>query len=179
MDRSKEIRELLKEITGGSGMPFVIGEVVSVESETCTVKVAGRVTVSDVRLNASADGNDGNIFVKPVAGSMVLISDLSGGDLRELVVTAWSEIDTVTVKFAGDVVINEGRHEGLVNVIELTEKLNAIEKDINSLKDVFATKWTPAVYDGGAALKAAAAQWAGDNLTETRQKDIEDERIKH
>lgn len=179
MDRSREIRELLKDISGGSGLPFVIGEVVSVESETCTVRVAGRVTVGDVRLNASADGNGGNILVKPAVGSMVLMADLSGGDLRELVVTAWSEIDTVTVKFKGDVVLNGGENEGIVKVIELTKKLNAIEKDINSLKDVFLTKWTPAVYDGGAALKAASASWAGQRLAETQQKDIEDERIKH
>ena len=106
MNRSKEIKELLKDIVGGNGLPLVIGEVVSVESETCTVRVAGRVTVGDVRLNASADGNDGNILVKPVVGSIVLMSDLSGGDLRELVVTAWSEIDTVTVKLKGDVIIN-------------------------------------------------------------------------
>lgn len=178
MDRSKEIRELLKDITGGGGLPFVIGEVVSVESETCTVKVADRVTVGDVRLNASADGNEGNILVKPAVGSMVLMSDLSGGDLRELVVTAWSEIDTVTVRFKGDVVINGGENDGLVKVIELTEKLNNIEKDINTLKNKFSS-WTPVVYDGGAALKAAVTDWASRQLAETKQKDIEDKRIKH
>lgn len=178
MDRSREIRELLRDITNGGGLPLVIGEVVSVESETCTVKVAGRVTVGDVRLNASADGNEGNILVKPVVGSMVLMSDLSGGDLRELVVTAWSEIDTVTVKFKGDVVINGGENEGIVKVIELTEKLNNIEKDINKLKSKFSA-WVPTVYDGGAALKAQVTDWASQQLKETQQKDIEDEKIKH
>lgn len=178
MNRSKEIKELLKDIVGGNCLPLVIGEVVSVESETCTVRVAGRVTVGDVRLNASADGNDGNILVKPVVGSIVLMSDLSGGDLRELVVTAWSEIDTVTVKLKGDVIINGGGNEGIVKVIELTKKLNNIEKDINVLKNKFLS-WVPTVYDGGAALKALATDWASQQLMETQQKDIEDERIKH
>lgn len=179
MDRAKEIREVLKSIAGVGGSPFVVGEVVSVEDETCTVRIADCVNVSDVRLNASADGNKSNILAKPVVGSMVMMADNSKGELRDLVVIALSEIDTLTVKFAGDVVINEGEHEGLVNVIELTEKLNNIEKDINKLKDVFKSKWNPVTYDGGSALKAAAASWAGQSLQETHQDDIEDKRIKH
>lgn len=178
MDRSTEIRNAIKNIAGGGGSVYVMGEVVSVESEICTVKIAGRLTVSDVRLNASADGNENNILAKPVKGSMVLMADLSGGELRDLVIIALSEIDTLTVKFAGDVVVNEGKNDGLVKVIELTQKLNAIEKDINNIKQVFKS-WSPVVYDGGAALKAAATSWAGQALQETKQDDIEDKRIKH
>lgn len=178
MDRATEIRNILKNIAGGGGSVYVTGEVVSVESETCTVKIADRLNVSDVRLNASANGNANNILAKPVVGSMVVMADLSSGELRDLVIIAYSEIDTLTVKFAGEVVINEGKHEGLVNVIELTEKLNAIEKDINNVKQVFKS-WSPVVYDGGAALKAAIATWAEQQLKETKQDDIEDKLIKH
>jgi len=178
MDRSTEIKNAIKNIAGGGGSVFVMGEVVSVESETCTVKIADRLTVSDVRLNASADGNANNILAKPVKGSMALMADLSGGELRELAIIALSEIDTITVKFAGGVVLNGGENDGLVNVIELTQKLNAIEKDINNVKQVFSS-WSPVVYDGGAALKAAIATWAGRQLQETNQDDIEDKLIKH
>lgn len=179
MEKSKEIREVIRKIAGGGGVAFIIGKVVSVESETCTVKIADRLSVSDVRLNASADGNENNILAKPVVGSMVMMADISGGELRDLVVIAFSEIDTLTVKFAGDVVVNGGENDGLVKVIELTEKLNNIEKDINNLKDVFKSKWNPVTYDGGSALKAAAASWAGQSLKETKQDEIEDKRIKH
>lgn len=179
MDRSREIRSVIKDIAGGGGTVFVMGKVVSVESETCTVKIADRVSVSDVRLNASANGNESNILAKPVVGSMVMMADISGGELRDLVVIAFSEIDTLTVKFAGDVVVNGGENDGLVKVIELTEKLNNIEKDINNLKDVFKSKWNPVTYDGGSALKAAAALWAGQSLKETKKDEIEDKRIKH
>jgi len=142
MDRSREIRELLRDITNGGGLPLVIGEVVSVESETCTVKVAGRVTVGDVRLNASADGNEGNILVKPVVGSMVLMSDLSGGDLRELVVTAWSEIDTVTVKFKGDVSFKSKDELELAmkgDKFSVTKKGTALKAELDNLLDALAT----------------------------------------
>ena len=178
MDRSKEIKEVIKSIVGVPGMMFVIGKVESVSDETCSVKIANRIVINDVRLNASADGNADNILIKPTVGSMVMMADLSGGELRSLVVIAFSELDTFTVKFAGDVVIDEGKNEGLVKVVELTKKLNAIEEDINSLKQVFSS-WPPIVYDGGASLKAASASWAAQPLKSTTKEDIENPKIKH
>lgn len=180
MDRSREIRELLKDISGGSGVPFVIGEVVSVESETCTVKVAGRVTVGDVRLNASADGNGGNILVKPAMGSMVLMADLSGGDLRELVVTAWSEIDTVTVKFKGDVVINGGENEGLVCINELKENLESIKTYVETMNAAISTGLAGIGVGESASGSNGKAEYEGAmSGAAISFKDMEDKKIKH
>ena len=179
MDRSKEIKEVIKSIAGVQGMMFVMGKVESVGDETCSVKIADRLVINDVRLNASADGNADNILIKPKVGSMVMMADLSGGELRSLVVISFSALDSMTVRFDGEVVINGGENEGLVKVKELTDKLNAIEKDINGLKTVFSTSWIPVVYDGGASLKAAAASWAAQTLATTSQKDIENDMIKH
>ena len=61
---------------------------------------------------------------------------------------------------------------------DLTERLNIIEKDINKLKKVFSSSWTPVPQDGGAALKGAAASWAGATLTETQRSDYENEKVK-
>lgn len=160
MDRSREIRELLKDISGGSGLPFVTGEVVSVESETCTVRVAGRVTVGDVRLNASADGNGGNILVKPAVGSMVLMADLSGGDLRELVVTAWSEIDTVTARFKGDVSFKSNDELELAmkgDKFSVAKKGTALKAELDNLLNALAT----AVI----ATPAGTGAFAADTIT--------------
>lgn len=178
MDRSKEIKEAIKSIVGVPGMMFVMGMVESVGEETCSVKIADRIVINDVRLNASADGNADNILIKPTVGSMVLMADLSGGELRSLVIVSFSELESMTVKFEGDVVINGGENEGLVKIVELTEKLNAIENDINSLKQVFSS-WAPIVYDGGASLKAAATSWAAQTLKKTSKEDIENSKIKH
>lgn len=178
MDRSKEIKDVLKSIAGVPGMMFVMGKVESVGNETCSVKIADRLVINDVRLNASADGNRDNILIKPKVGSMVLMADLSGGDLRSLVVISFSAIDSLTVKFEGDVVIDEGKNEGLVKVVELTNRLNAIEQDNNSLKRIFSS-WVAVPNDGGAALKAASASWASQTLAETKQQDIENPKIKH
>lgn len=178
MDKSKEIKEAIKSIVGVPGMMFVMGKVESVGDETCSVKIADRIVINDVRLNASADGNADNILIKPKVGSMVMMADLSGGELRSLVVISFSALDSMTVKFEGDVVINGGENEGLVKVVELTEKLNAIENDINNLKSIFSS-WVPVVYDGGASLKAAAASWAVQSLQTTSKEDIENPKIKH
>lgn len=178
MDRSKEIKDVLKSIAGVPGMMFVMGKVESVGNETCSVKIADRLVINDVRLNASADGNRDNILIKPKVGSMVLMADLSGGDLRSLVVISFSAIDSLTVKFEGDVVIDEGKNEGLVKVVELTNRLNAIEQDNNSLKRIFSS-WVAVPNDGGAALKAASSSWASQTLAETKQQDIENPKIKH
>ena len=56
MDRSKEIKEAIKSIAGVPGMMFMMGRVESVGEETCSVKIADRIVIYDVRLNASADG---------------------------------------------------------------------------------------------------------------------------
>lgn len=178
MDRSKEIKEAIKSIAGVPGMMFVMGRVESVGEETCSVKIADRIVINDVRLNASADGNADNILIKPTVGSMVLMADLSGGELRSLVVISFSALESMTVKFAGDVVINGGENEGLVKVVPLKDRLNAIENDINSLKQVFSL-WGPIVYDGGASLKAASASWAAQPLKSTNKEDIENPKIKH
>jgi len=178
MDRSKEIKEAIKSIAGVPGMMFVMGKVESVGDETCSVKIADRIVINDVRLNASADGNADNILIKPTVGSMVLMADLSGGELRSLVVISFSALESMTVKFEGDVVINGGENEGLVKVVPLKDRLNAIENDINSLKQVFSS-WGPIVYDGGASLKAASASWATQPLKSTNKEDIENPKIKH
>ena len=108
MDRSKEIKEAIRSIAGVPGMMFVMGKVESVGDETCSVKIADRLVINDVRLNASADGNADNILIKPKVGSMVMMADLSGGELRSLVVISFSALNSMTVRFDGEVVINGG-----------------------------------------------------------------------
>lgn len=75
------------------------------------------------------------------------------------------------------VVLNGGSLGGLVKVEELTDRLNTIEKDINSLKQAF-SGWTPTPQDGGAGLKAAATNWAKQTLRLTKRGDYENEKVK-
>jgi hypothetical protein len=76
------------------------------------------------------------------------------------------------------VILNGGSFGGMVKAEQLTQRINAIEKDINTLKNVFST-WVTAPNDGGAALKLAAASWAGSPLTLTQRSDYENGKVKH
>jgi len=82
-------------------------------------------------------------------------------------------IDTTLLQFNG------GENGGMVVVPNLVTKLNKLEDDLNNLKTVFKTTWIVAPMDGGAALKAAAATWAGQSFTDTKASDIEETAITH
>lgn len=66
----------------------------------------------------------------------------------------------------------------MVKAEQLAQRINAIEKDINTLKNVFSA-WVTTPNDGGAALKLAAAAWAGSLLTLTQRSDYENGKVKH
>ena len=122
-----------------------------------------------MRLRASELDDDRQMLVTPKVGSAVTVGSLSG-DLSQLVVLQVDHIETI--------VINGGNLGGLINIEQLTSNLNAIEDDINNLKNVM-TSWTPAPQDGGAALKSAITAWAGQPLTKSERGDYEDETVKH
>lgn len=77
-----------------------------------------------------------------------------------------------------NIIFNGGDLGGLVRVQDLTSRLNIIENDINALKDALSA-WVPIAQDGGAALKAAAADWVDAKLTPSTRGDYENEKVKH
>ena len=76
------------------------------------------------------------------------------------------------------IILNGGSFGGTVKVEQLTEHINAIERDINDLKNVF-SGWVAVPQDGGAALSAAAAAWSATPLELTQRGDYENEKVKH
>ena len=87
--------------------------------------------------------------------------------------------DDTSAELTGEgVILNGGSFGGMVKAEQLAQRINAIEKDINTLKNVFSA-WVTTPYDGGAALKLAAAAWAGSLLTLTQRSDYENGKVKH
>lgn len=87
--------------------------------------------------------------------------------------------DDTSAELTGEgVILNGGSFGGMVKAEQLTQRINAIEKDINTLKNVFSA-WVTTPNDGGAALKLAAAAWAGSPLTLTQRSDYENGKVKH
>lgn len=177
MDTYSEIAKAIRAINGdNSGPALFTGEVKSVEGETCTVKT-GDFEIPDVSITPADDGKDGKLTIIPKVGSMVTVADLSGGLLRRMAVVQWGEVEKITCT-CDSIELNGGENGGLVNIQDLTDKLNNIEKDINSLKRAFTT-WVPVPQDGGSSLKAGVASWAAQQLVQTQVSDLEDDKITH
>lgn len=178
MGKIQDIKEAIRTIAGkgnGGGL-FLVGEVKSVDGESCTVDVAG-LEIDEVRLAAVNDGADGKLLLTPKEGSMVLLADMSGGTLRDLAVVGFTNVEKIEATIE-QITLNGGDNGGLVNIKDLTNKLNNLEKDINKLKQAFTT-WVPVPQDGGSSLKAGVASWAAQQLVQTQVSDIEDDKITH
>jgi hypothetical protein len=159
-------RAMHKPVTGEA---VVLAKVLSVDSAQFTIDVEplnGDADIFDVRLNAVPGSEEGFIML-PSVGSIVgiiMVNESTG------FVGLYSQIDSVQ--------FNGGVYGGLIKIEELVSKLNAIESDINSLKQAFSS-WVPVPNDGGAALKASAGTWFGQQLIETQKSGLENPNIKH
>jgi hypothetical protein len=168
MDPYRELRELLANIGGGKATNLYQGVVTALSDITCEVSIDG-LSIPDVRLRASTEVDGAQIIVRPAVGSVVIVGSLTS-DLDHLVVLSMDR--------AEDVIINGGKLGGLINVQELTQKLNTLESEVNNLKQLFAS-WVPVKGDGGAVLRGLLGSWAGKRLTLSRREDYEDTKVKH
>jgi hypothetical protein len=168
MDPYRELRELLAKIGGGKATNLYQGVVTALSDITCEVSIDG-LSIPDVRLRASTEVDGAQIIVRPAVGSVVIVGSLTG-DLDHLVVLSMDR--------AEEVIINGGKLGGLIKVQELTQKLNALESEVNNLKQLFAS-WVPVKGDGGAVLRGLLGSWAGKRLTLSRREDYEDTKVKH
>jgi len=187
MEASNTIRDLIiyliKEQVNVFYPLFCTVDSVDINKKSCDVTpINGDAPILGVKLMAESDPGKG-MFLIPKEGSAVIVNML---DKDNACVVMYSELEKIVVETGdqkiemqnGSIVFNGGNFNGLVKVLELTQKLNAIESDINTLKNVFTT-WVPVPNDGGAALKTAATAWSISTLTPTTQTDIENQKIKH
>lgn len=195
------IRQLANE---GSSASLLVGTVSAVDTEARTVDVEPineDAPILSVNLQANQGATKG-VVLFPRKGSYVAVAMLSGYAAGVVVLTEDVESIEVNINDGTKLVITEdgmslnvkdgitldiddsaavfngGDLGGLINIEDLTSKLNNIEREINNLKTVFSS-WAPAPQDGGAALKASVSSWAGKQLTLSKRGDYEDKKIKH
>lgn len=184
------IAEMIRQLAqGGQQLGCIVCKVTAVDKTARTVDVEPLDEDAPI-LGCNLQANQGSTFGVvqiPRVDSYVVVGFLTGVaagvvllcDDVESVEVVVKDKDTGSVVVSEDgVVMNGGSLGGLVKVEDLTDRLNIIEKDINKLKKVFSSSWIPSPQDGGAALKAAAASWAGAQLTETQRSDYENEKVK-
>lgn len=178
MNNISKIKRSIKAIAHtGTGYGVYLARVIKTDGQTCSVQIDD-ITLTDVKLRPVINTSPHKILITPQQGSYVLVIDLSSGKMEHLAVFAYSEIEGIDINLSNNLTINEGTNGGLVKVNELTQKLNAIEKDINNLKQALSS-WLPVPNDGGNTLKLITGSWSAAIITPTSKSDIENTKVKH
>lgn len=146
---------------------------VDLSERTCDCTPVGGKAVTDIGgVQLMAEVDDGWLLVPAINSNVVVCYS----ERNIPYVALYSELQNATLIVAGKIQLQGGELGGMVTVTALTQKLNKLEQDLNTLKTAFST-WVPVPEDGGTALKAAASEWAGDTITETMRADIENTSI--
>lgn len=172
MSKESEIKQLIRNIAAyNSGLTLFEAEVTESEDTECTIKYQG-LEHKNVRLVCGFSQSLTTMIIKPAVGSTVLVADLSGGKMRDLVVLMVEKAETV--------IFNGGELGGLVKIEELKKSLDSLKQYCEDLKTAVAQGLT-AVGVGTAASGTTGAQtfyqlMTGKSIT---IEEMEDEMIKH
>lgn len=169
MSRESEIRELIKKIAGKTGVLIFRAVVVKVDQQVCTIEVSG-LEISNVKLCVFNDDETSNYLIVPAEKSLVLVADLSGGELRDLAVIACQNASKIS--YSTELEINGGSNGGLVNIQGLTDSVNRLVDAFNSHSHSVSTTGTAAAQTGTAAPIISKAQ-------RLNKSDYEDDKVKH
>lgn len=174
MNTEDEFKQAIRDFSGNgnqAALRWAVVNEVDWEEKTMTVTgVADDLPYYDVQLGLGA------VMIKPAVKSNVLIGIIEGDEAAAFLLAA-AEIEKIELRTSGEIEVDGGNNGGLVLSVALTEKLNALEEDINKLKTAV-SGWTPVVQDGGGALKTALGSWAGEQLTKTARDDLENNKIR-
>lgn len=161
MDEYRKLADNLNNLAKPNGcLAIYQGIVTKVHGSLCDLQI-GNILIEDVRLKASETTDDGEFLLIPAIGSAVTVGSLSG-DLSQLVVIAFDKVDSI--KATGTITINGGKLGGMININDLTAKLNELVQKYNSH-----THTTP---HGVSGVPISSA--ANFNVS-----DYEDNKIKH
>ena len=182
MDNYTEIKNKIRAMVGKNTPLLLTGKVKSVDGETCTVSI-GDLTLTDVRLRSVINGEDSKLLITPAEDSYVTIIDLSG-DLRETEVIGYSQIEAIdietskdiNIKCNGTITLNKGDHDGLVNIKDLTEKLNKLVRQFNSHTHSGSFEGT---INGVAAAGTVTLNGPMARADQFNKDDYEDDKVKH
>lgn len=174
----RKIADGLKTMAEKHGPDIIVSVIVQSPVDTvnftCTCKDDLGYVYADV-LYKTVIGGSADIVFQPAVNSRIFIGRIDSGE--DWVMVMPGACDKVFINANTEIVLNGGNNGGLVLRDGIKGQLNKIEQDLNNLKNIFAT-WVPVPNDGGSALKTIATTWAGSELTETGNTDIENTHIK-
>lgn len=100
MDKPTKIKRALLEALGVNPNLAITAEVVSVENNTCTVKLVSDLVLTDVRLCATINENQDSFVIIPKIGSEVVLMSQTG-TLSGLMVIKVDTVESIIYKNAG------------------------------------------------------------------------------
>jgi hypothetical protein len=174
--KERHIADGLKTLAGKYGPETVLYCNVLTIDETnrlCNVITDDDVQINDVLLQ-SEESAAIDFFIVPQPGSRAIIASINNSD--DWLVLKCGNIQKILIN-CNDIEFNDGTLGGMCKRDGVKAQLNNLENDVNNLKSAF-NAWVVVPNDGGAALKAASASWAGASLTTTVNSDIENTKIK-
>ncbi len=139
-------------------------KVKTVDGQKCTI-MDDDLEIEGILLGYSKSG----VIVYPKPDTDVLVAFVDNSKTNGAV---------IMVEKTESVEIMGSDNGGILISQSTADKFNAIEQDLNSLKQVFVS-WVVVANDGGAALKAAISTWAAQVLIETQATELENDKIKH
>ncbi|MGN7818777.1 hypothetical protein ACTJJB_01535 [Chitinophaga sp. 22536] len=158
-------------------------ESVDIDNRTCTCSNITGTAVADI-LDAQlmAEVDDGVLHVPAVNSTVVVV-------LSKYVppyVAMFSELDRIYTVVGNSVIdvspdkitLNNGSFGGLVKVIDLTNKLNALENKVNDLVTTFNSHVHTGVTTGTGATAITATPVTG-TITPTQRNEIENTTVIH
>lgn len=177
--QNKQIEISIQKLAGTFNRDIVSIILCSVDSvdetkRTCDcTPIGGDATTQIPSVQLMAEVNDG-LLLLPKVGSSVVVG-LS--TKNNAFVLFYSDLDKIKI-ITSLTQFNDGGFGGLTKVEVLTQQLNKLEQDINTLKTAF-SNWIVIPNDGGAALKTISSVWFGSQLTPTKKTDLENTKVTH
>ncbi|HRS19363.1 MAG TPA: hypothetical protein P5243_07655 [Bacteroidales bacterium] len=159
-------KELVKQI-------LFVAEVVDIQTDTCSIQY-NTLKLTNVRLCAIKDGNKSKLIVRPKVGSDVLVFDMSGGDLTDLLVLQVTDVE--------DIQTDKGSNGGLIQIEKLTDKINEVVDSLNDLIEAFnGHTHATATVIGQVTVSGTATKIAIPSIKASKLKssDYENPKIKH
>ena len=143
MGKVEKLREALRGLAASDGIFLTTAQVVSIQGDTCTVRVGEGLEIDNVRLRATRKDLVDKLLFTPAVGSDVLVGSLSG-DLRELAVLNADSIDKIeyrngSLEFTidaktGEIAINGGTLGGMVIIGKMVEWMEKVHSDLTNLQ---------------------------------------------
>ena len=169
MATTDELRRALQQRYGEKPVT-ILGTIAAVDetAKTCDIDDDG-LMMYGIRLQSVTNAAAGILKV-PKKGAAALAVKIEDGDGFMLLDCA--EYDKI--------IINGGGNGGLINIESLVDKINAVEKQVEAIKDIFANQWT-ATYESALKTLFTTATTTGalSETLNTSASDIEDTTVTH